>query len=82
MFLSPPWGGPDYQAREEFDVDDLINGRGRELFETAQKITKNIAYFVPKNIKADQVSILLHLIKIRTINSIYLHSTAKKPHNL
>lgn len=58
MFLGPPWGSPTYGFDGEFDLLDLMDGRGVELFKAAQTITKNIIYFVPKNIKIPQVCII------------------------
>lgn len=49
VFLSPPWGGVRY-SRDRFDLDEmLIKGvSGRDLFEKARQVTKNIAYYLPK----------------------------------
>lgn len=48
MFLSPPWGGPDYIHQEKFDLRTMIPD-GFDLFEMAAKVTKNIAYCLPRN---------------------------------
>ncbi|KAL3870114.1 hypothetical protein ACJMK2_042726 [Sinanodonta woodiana] len=41
VFLSPPWGGPQYLEAE--------------IFELAKTVSKNIALFVPRNADADQL---------------------------
>ena len=55
VFLSPPWGGPEYLDSPVFSLGDMpINGE--ELFNISAKISKNIAYFVPRNVDSEQVS--------------------------
>ncbi|KAF9434899.1 Trimethylguanosine synthase [Entomortierella beljakovae] len=55
VFLSPPWGGPDYLVQEEFDIKRDIPMDGEHLFQETSKITNNIAYFLPRNSNADQI---------------------------
>lgn len=59
IFLSPPWGGPEYLENEVFDLKTM-DGRmdGYDVFETALKVSPNIAYFVPRNTNVDQLSSL------------------------
>ena len=37
-----------------FNLDDM-QPNGFKIFEAAQKITKNVAYFLPRNTNVDQV---------------------------
>ncbi|KAF9113111.1 Trimethylguanosine synthase [Mortierella sp. AM989] len=55
VFLSPPWGGPGYLVQDEFDIKQDIPMDGEFLFNETSKITKNIAYFLPRNSNADQI---------------------------
>ncbi|KAF9962684.1 Trimethylguanosine synthase [Mortierella alpina] len=55
VFLSPPWGGPGYLAQDEFDLKNGIPMDGEFLFRETMKITKNIAYFLPRNSNAEQI---------------------------
>ncbi|KAF9188848.1 Trimethylguanosine synthase [Haplosporangium sp. Z 767] len=55
VFLSPPWGGPEYLAQDEFDIKRDIPMDGEFLFNETCKITKNIAYFLPRNSNAEQI---------------------------
>lgn len=59
VFLSPPWGGPEYLDQEVFDLQ-LMGGcmDGYKVFETALQVTPNIAYFVPRNTNMEQVASL------------------------
>ncbi|KAG0375503.1 Trimethylguanosine synthase [Mortierella sp. AD032] len=55
VFLSPPWGGPGYLAQDVFDIKRDIPMDGEFLFNETCKITKNIAYFLPRNSDPDQI---------------------------
>lgn len=50
IFMSPPWGGPEYLNQKVYDVS-----RFKEAVEGARLITKNIAVLVPRNVKAEDV---------------------------
>ncbi|NWH69268.1 TGS1 synthase, partial [Piaya cayana] len=51
VFLSPPWGGPNYATADIFDIQTMIYPDGYPF----RKITKNIVYFLPRNADIDQV---------------------------
>uniref|UniRef100_A0A4W6CBP3 Trimethylguanosine synthase n=1 Tax=Lates calcarifer TaxID=8187 RepID=A0A4W6CBP3_LATCA len=54
VFLSPPWGGPDYLTAE---VSSLTLATF-EIFRLAKLISNNIVYFLPRNADMDQVASL------------------------
>ncbi|XP_057803960.1 uncharacterized protein LOC131019435 isoform X2 [Salvia miltiorrhiza] len=56
VFLSPPWGGPSYKAKENFTLDLLKPKDGHSLFQAAQAITPNIVMFLPRNVDVLQAS--------------------------
>ncbi|KAG8368702.1 hypothetical protein BUALT_Bualt15G0073100 [Buddleja alternifolia] len=56
VFLSPPWGGPLYKAKENFTLDLLKPKDGYSLFQVAQAITPNIIMYLPRNIDLLQAS--------------------------
>ena len=58
VFLSPPWGGPDYASAEVFDIRSMITLDGAKLFEQTKRITGNIAYFMPRNADVEQLTAL------------------------
>ncbi|KAM9303137.1 trimethylguanosine synthase isoform 2-T2 [Morus bassanus] len=65
VFLSPPWGGPDYATAEIFDIQTMICPDGYPFevtrccgFQLSKKITNNIVYFLPRNADIDQVASL------------------------
>ena len=49
VFLSPPWGGVDY-SRTCFSLNDMrVKGvSGLDLFAKVRKVSKNIAYYLPR----------------------------------
>ena len=55
VFLSPPWGGPNYTSAEVFDIRTMITLDGFRLFEATKSITENIAYFMPRNADIEQL---------------------------
>ncbi|KAL6517657.1 hypothetical protein OROMI_033358 [Orobanche minor] len=56
VFLSPPWGGPSYKAKEKFTLDLLKPKDGQSLFQVAQTITPNIIMYLPRTIDVLQAS--------------------------
>lgn len=69
VFLSPPWGGPNYMDHSNGNDDEqsgyslrnITPVPGDELFRIARRITHNIAYFLPRNVELNEVSDLLKL---------------------
>lgn len=58
VFLSPPWGGPEYLGAEVFDLETMIELKSSAIFDVARKITDNIAFFVPRNANVEQLTYL------------------------
>uniref|UniRef100_A0A915KGH1 Trimethylguanosine synthase n=1 Tax=Romanomermis culicivorax TaxID=13658 RepID=A0A915KGH1_ROMCU len=54
-FLSPAWGGPDYQRQTTFDLKSM-KPDGYQIFKAAKRICDNIVYFLPKNTSIAQLS--------------------------
>uniref|UniRef100_A0A8C5F8J9 Trimethylguanosine synthase n=1 Tax=Gadus morhua TaxID=8049 RepID=A0A8C5F8J9_GADMO len=50
VFLSPPWGGPDYLTAEVFDI--------RTMIQLSKLITDDIVYFLPRNADMNQIASL------------------------
>ena len=67
IFLSPPWGGPQYLESDVFDIQSMIPLDGIKIFEAALEITENIAYYVPKNANLDQLISLFREYRINRI---------------
>ncbi|NXI67768.1 TGS1 synthase, partial [Anseranas semipalmata] len=59
VFLSPPWGGPDYATAEIFDIQTMICPDGYPFkVVLSKKITNNIVYFLPRNADINQIASL------------------------
>lgn len=57
VFLSPPWGGPDYAKEKTFDIKTMLRPRdGPFLFNLARKIASRIVMFLPRNVDIDQLA--------------------------
>jgi trimethylguanosine synthase len=51
VFMSPPWGGPEYPI-DKFSIETMCNnqfGGGFGIFNTVKNISSNIAFHMPKN---------------------------------
>ncbi|PAV64002.1 hypothetical protein WR25_00261 [Diploscapter pachys] len=55
VFLSPPWGGPSYLQSKEFDLNVGLVPNGYDIYNAAAKISPNIAYFLPRHTKVEQL---------------------------
>ena len=54
VFLSPPWGGPEYLNRKSYSLK-YMTPNGKNIYEAARKITENVAFFLPRNINVDEI---------------------------
>jgi len=59
VFLSPPWGGPQYAGAKTFDLKTMMGGLdGEAIFTLALQSAPNVAYYLPKNADRAQVRAL------------------------
>ncbi|XP_058725156.1 uncharacterized protein LOC131596510 isoform X3 [Vicia villosa] len=57
VFLSPPWGGPDYAKVLTYDMKTMLRPRdGYTLFNAAKKIASRVVMFLPKNVDFNQLA--------------------------
>ncbi|XP_050365714.1 uncharacterized protein LOC126784284 [Argentina anserina] len=57
VFLSPPWGGPDYAREETYDIMTMLKPHdGCFLFNTAKQVASNIVMFLPRNVDINQLA--------------------------
>ncbi|KAG6852997.1 hypothetical protein C0991_007679 [Blastosporella zonata] len=74
VFLSPPWGGPSYlsglsdtpplggeEEHPSYSLQSIQPIHGSELFELSRHITPNIAYYLPRNTRLEEIGALLEL---------------------
>lgn len=66
VFLSPPWGGPDYNRSNSFPLNKILKPYGGELlYQVARNISEHVAYYLPRNVNVDQVSMFGHVLHCR-----------------
>ena len=59
VFLSPPWGGPDYMRKEIYDLEEnLLPVAASQLLSETRRITQNIAAYLPRNSNTKQLAFL------------------------
>ncbi|KAM7280681.1 hypothetical protein ACFE04_007815 [Oxalis oulophora] len=57
VFLSPPWGGPDYNKVKSYDIYTMLKPHdGYLLFNTAKAIASKIVMFLPRNVNLCQLA--------------------------
>nr|XP_043617293.1 uncharacterized protein LOC122589115 [Erigeron canadensis] len=57
VFLSPPWGGPEYAKASHFDINTMLKPHdGQFLFNVAKRIAPRIVMFLPRNIDINQLA--------------------------
>ncbi|KAJ1655740.1 putative diacylglycerol O-acyltransferase tgs1 [Dispira simplex] len=49
VFLSPPWGGPEYNQEPVYNLQEMMPLDGKALFELSHRITPEVIYFLPRN---------------------------------
>ncbi|XP_037950909.1 trimethylguanosine synthase [Teleopsis dalmanni] len=56
VFLSPPWGGPQYKNKKMYDIEKfLLPVSATKLLSECRKMTENIAIFLPRNSNMQQI---------------------------
>ncbi|KAJ0232115.1 Trimethylguanosine synthase [Hirschfeldia incana] len=57
VFLSPPWGGPDYLKASTYDMKTMLRPRdGDALFTAAMNIASTVIMFLPRNVDINQLA--------------------------
>lgn len=58
VFLSPPWGGPEYLTADVFNIKTMMTPDGFDIFRLSKMISDNIVYFLPRNADMEQIASL------------------------
>ncbi|KAL8154009.1 hypothetical protein V2J09_011769 [Rumex salicifolius] len=56
VFLSPPWGGPEYSKVRKYDIAMLKPRDGQFLFDTFKETASMIVMFMPRNVDLNQLA--------------------------
>lgn len=62
VFLSPPWGGPDYQEAAVFSMLDMVNPPLGPTLELCAKLTRTVFLYMPRNIDPTELLELLNYL--------------------
>uniref|UniRef100_A0A1I8Q6L3 Trimethylguanosine synthase n=1 Tax=Stomoxys calcitrans TaxID=35570 RepID=A0A1I8Q6L3_STOCA len=75
VFLSPPWGGPKYKNKKDYDIEKyLLPVKASELVNMARRVSHNVALFLPRNSNIKQIIRLAGPGKSCEIEHSYLDS--------
>jgi trimethylguanosine synthase len=79
VFLSPPWGGPGYMAEKTVDLRTLTPPPldGVEIFRLARAACHNVAYFLPRNSRHEQLAALADPGEVCEVESQWLNGKLK-----
>ena len=55
VFLSPPWGGPDYQDSQVFSMLSMLNPDLGQTLDICAKITRSVFLYMPRNIDPEEL---------------------------
>ncbi|XP_010922735.3 uncharacterized protein [Elaeis guineensis] len=57
VFLSPPWGGPDYAKVVTYDIRSMLKPHdGYHLFKIAKTVASKVVLFLPRNVDINQLA--------------------------
>ena len=86
IFLSPPWGGPEYKKDKIYSLKKWINPDIEKIIEKSLKFSKNLIFYLPRNTDLEELAFLLNKYDKAEINSLnntilldvkYLNSASK-----
>lgn len=57
LFLSPPWGGPDYLKVNTYDINTMLKPHdGFFLLNVAKEVASGVVMFLPRNVDLNQLA--------------------------
>ena len=86
VFLSPPWGGPEYKNDETYSMKKWINPDVEKIIEKSLSFSKNIIFYLPRSTDLVELANLLSKYDKEGIQSVdntilldvkYLNSASK-----
>lgn len=77
VFLSPPWGGPEYIQSDTYDLSSVQPIPGDMMYRQFRELTNNIALLLPRNVDQSQVVQLSDPNESVEIEGNYLSSKLK-----
>lgn len=78
MFLSPPWGGPQYSQRAIFDLQhDMTLYSLQDIITISRRYTSNVALYLPRNSNLKQLVPIQEIADPHKILADYLFTNGK-----
>lgn len=86
VFLSPPWGGPEYKKDKIYSLKKWMNPDVEKIIEKCLTISKNLIFYLPRNTDLEELANLLNKYDKEEIKSVdntilfdvkYLNSASK-----
>ena len=86
VFLSPPWGGPEYKNETVYSLKKWITPDIDKIIEKSFKISKNIILYLPRNTDLEELANIIYKYDKNDIESLsntilldvkYLNSASK-----
>ena len=86
IFLSPPWGGPEYKKDKIYSLKKWMNPDAEKIIEKSLNFSKNIIFYLPRNTDLEELAYLLNKYDKKNIDSLnntilldvkYLNSASK-----
>ena len=86
IFLSPPWGGPEYKKDKIYSLKKWMNPDVEKIIEKSLSFSKNIIFYLPRNTDLEELAYLLNKYDKNSIDSLnntilldvkYLNSASK-----
>ena len=86
VFLSPPWGGPEYKNETVYSLKKWITPDIDKIIEKSFKISKNIILYLPRNTDLEELANIIYKYDQENIESLnntilfdvkYLNSASK-----
>jgi trimethylguanosine synthase len=77
VFLSPPWGGPEYLKSEVYDALTMLPIDCKAMIETATRMKGKLVFYMPKNTELTRLATLLPPNATLTIEKHYLDDRLK-----
>ncbi|XP_059145451.1 trimethylguanosine synthase-like [Physella acuta] len=77
VFLSPPWGGPEYLNKDIYDLDDMAGFNASDLISLSRQVTDSIAFFLPRNTDSEKLTALAGVGKQVEIEQNFLNKKLK-----
>lgn len=60
IYLSPPWGGPNYTWLPVFSpINDIFSGRGGDMVKAALAVTKYVVLYLPRQTNIYEIALIL-----------------------